>query len=305
MSIRMGVYARVSTSNQTQAQSIEPQIERLKAAVQERNAPLDERHIFRDDGWSGASLNRPGLDGLRDAVRAGEIDKVLITAPERLARNYVHQMILLEEFAHYACEVEFLDRPMSDDPHDKLVLQIRGAVAEYERELITDRMRRGRQAKYRAGVLLPWTKPMHGYVWGVDNPRDPAQARLEDYQAHVIQDIFSLYTTGGLSLGGLAKYLQQQGIPTPSGNPIWSPCTIRAILRQVAYTGQVYAHRYQYRAARVRRSATHPLGKPHQPMQELPQEDWIFVAHIPPIISQEVFDLAQARLAQNKVTLHP
>jgi len=300
MSMRMGVYARVSTSNQTQAQSIEPQIERLKAAVQERNAPLDERHIFRDDGWSGASLNRPGLDGLRDAVRAGEIDKVLITAPDRLARNYVHQMILLEEFAHYACEVEFLDRPMSDDPHDKLVLQIRGAVAEYERELITDRMRRGRQAKYRAGVLLPWTKPMYGYVWGVDNPRDPAQARLEDYQAHVIQDIFSLYTTGGLSLGGLAKYLQQQGIPTPSGNPIWSACTIRAILRQVAYTGQVYAHRYQYRAARVRRSATHPLGKPHQTMQELPPEDWIFVAHIPPIISQEVFDLAQARLAQNK-----
>jgi len=286
MSMRMGVYARVSTSNQTQAQSIEPQIERLKAAVQERNAPLDERHIFRDDGWSGASLNRPGLDGLRDAVRAGEIDKVLITAPDRLARNYVHQMILLEEFAHYACEVEFLDRPMSDDPHDKLVLQIRGAVAEYERELITDRMRRGRQAKYRAGVLLPWTKPMYGYVWGVDNPRDPAQVRLEDYQAHVIQDIFSLYTTGGLSLGGLAKYLQQQGIPTPSGNPIWSPCTIRAILRQVAYTGQVYAHRYQYRAARVRRSATHPLGKPHQTMQELPPEDWIFVAHIPPIISQ-------------------
>jgi site-specific DNA recombinase len=300
MNLRMGLYARVSTSHQTQAQTIEQQIDRLKTAVRERSAPLDERHVFRDDGWSGATLNRPGLDGLRDALRAGDIDKVLITAPDRLARNYVHQMILLEEFAHYSCEVEFLDQPLSDNPHDKLVLQIRGAVAEYERELITDRMRRGRQAKYRAGMLLPWTKPLYGYIWGIDSPRDPAQASLDDYQAHVIQDLFRLYTTDGLSLGGLAKHLQQQGIPTPSGKPIWSPCTIRAILRQVAYTGQVYAHRYQYHAARVRRSATHPLGKPHQSMQELPEADWIFVAHIPPIISQEVFDLAQARLAHNK-----
>lgn len=230
MSLRIGLYARVSTARQAQAQTIEQQLERLTTIVQERGWQLEREHIFRDDGWSGASLNRPGLDGLRDVVRAGEIDKVLITAPDRLARNYVHQMILLEEFAHDGCEVEFLDRPMSDDPHDKLVLQIRGAVAEYERELITDRMRRGRQAKYRAGVLLPWTKPLYGYVWGLDNPRDPAQARLENYQAHVVQTIFSLYTTDGLSLCGLAKHLQQQGIPTPSGKAIWSPCTIRAIL---------------------------------------------------------------------------
>jgi site-specific DNA recombinase len=300
MSLRIGLYARVSTARQAQAQTIDQQLERLTTVVQERGWQLERKHIFRDDGWSGASLNRPGLDGLRDVVRVGEIDKVLITAPDRLARNYVHQMILLEEFAHDGCEVEFLDRPMSDDPHDKLVLQIRGAVAEYERELITDRMRRGRQAKYRAGILLPWTKPLYGYVWGLDNPRDPAQARLENYQAHVVQAIFSLYTTDGLSLCGLAKHLQQQGIPTPSGKVIWSPCTIRAILKQVAYTGQVYAHRYHYHAAQVRRSATHPLGKPHQSSQELPEADWIFVASIPPIISQEVFDLAQARLAHNK-----
>ncbi len=300
MTLRIGLYARVSTSSQAQAQSIDQQLERLKSAVHVQGGQLTNQHLFRDDGWSGASLNRPGLDGLRDVIRAGEIDKVLITAPDRLARNYVQQMILLDEFARYGCEVEFLDRPMSDDPHDKLLLQIRGAVAEYERELITDRMRRGRQAKYRAGALLPWTKPLYGYVWGIDNPRDPAQVRLEDYQAQVVQDIFSLYTSDALSLCGLAKHLQQQGIPTPSGRQIWSPSTIRAMLKQPAYTGQVYAQRYQYRAARVRRSATHAIGKPHQSAQELPAQDWIFVASIPPIISQELFDLAQARLTQNK-----
>ncbi len=80
---------------------------------------------------------------------------VLLTAPDRLARNYVHQMVLLEELTQHGCHVEFLERPMSDDPHDQLLLQIRGAVAEYERILIADRMRRGRQAKIRSGLLLP------------------------------------------------------------------------------------------------------------------------------------------------------
>ena len=83
---------------------------------------------------------------------------MLVTAPDRLARNYVHQVVLLEEWARAGCAAEFLDRPMSDDPHDQLLLQIRGAVAEYERTLIAERMRRGRLAKLRAGTLLPWTR---------------------------------------------------------------------------------------------------------------------------------------------------
>lgn len=98
--------------------------------------------MFRDDGYSGAALARPGLDRLRDAIKGREVDRVLVTAPDRLARNYVHQMVLLEKWARAGCSAEFLDRPMSDDPHDHLLLQIRGAVAEYERTLIAERMRR-------------------------------------------------------------------------------------------------------------------------------------------------------------------
>jgi site-specific DNA recombinase len=116
---------------------------------------LRPEHVFRDDGYSGASLSRPGLDRLRDAVREREIDHLVVADPDRLARNYVHQMVLLEELERLGCTVEFLDHPMSQDPHDQLLLQIRGAVAEYERTLITERMRRGRLAKLRAGVLLP------------------------------------------------------------------------------------------------------------------------------------------------------
>jgi site-specific DNA recombinase len=286
MIVRAAIYARVSTPNQARAQTIAQQVERLKQRVSEQGGQLLDQHVFLDDGHSGASLNRPGLDQLRDAVRSREIDRVFITAPDRLARNYVHQIILLDEFTRCGCEVEFLDRPMSQDPHDKLVLQIRGAVAEYERELIADRMRRGRQAKYRSGMLLPWTRPSYGYRLGLERPRDPAQVGLENQQALVVETIYDLYVNEGFSLWQLAKHLQQQGIPTPSGKQVWSLSTLRAILRQPAYTGQVYAQRYQYRTARIRRSATHPLGTPHGTAVELPVEDWIFVTNIPAIISQ-------------------
>ena len=152
--MRVAIYGRVSNSHQVDHQTIEQQLGRLSAHVHAHAAEgwiLDPAHVFRDDGYSGAILARPGLDRLRDAVKGREIDRVLVTAPDRLARNYVHQMVLLEEWAQAGCAAEFLDRPTSDDPHDHLLLQIRGAVAEYERTLIAERMRRGRLAKLRAG----------------------------------------------------------------------------------------------------------------------------------------------------------
>src|SRR6266496_842076 len=155
--MRVALYARVSTTRQAQAQTIEQQLERLRASVMERGWKLEEQHVYRDDGYSGASLSRPGLDRLCDHAALADLDVVLVTAPDRLARNYVHQVLLIDELAARGCRVEFLDRPMSADPHDQLLLQIRGAVAEYERTLIAERMRRGRRARLRAGTRLPWT----------------------------------------------------------------------------------------------------------------------------------------------------
>lgn len=174
MTIQVAIYARVSTLNQAEAQTTDQQLQRLRAHIETQGWQLLNEHIFRDEGRSGASLNRPGLDRPRDAIRWGEIERLLITDPDCLACKYVHQMILLEEFARFGCQVEFLDRPMSEAPHDQLLLQIRGAMAEYERTLITDRMRRGRLAKYQAGTLLPWTRPPYGYRLDPDRPRDPA-----------------------------------------------------------------------------------------------------------------------------------
>jgi site-specific DNA recombinase len=156
--MKIALYARVSTQHQALTQTIEQQLARLQAYCLNQGWTVAEEDIFRDDGYSGTDLKRPGLDRLRDAVARASFDRVLISAPDRLARNYVHQVLLLEEFSQAKCEIVFVDHPFSHEPHDQLVLQIRGAVAEYERTLITERTRRGLRHRLELGQLLPWSR---------------------------------------------------------------------------------------------------------------------------------------------------
>src|SRR5919107_4118095 len=296
----VAVYVRVSTQRQAQAQTIEQQLERLRAHLRRHGVDLTSEGVFRDDGCSGATLNRPGLDRLRHAVRAGEVTQVLVTDPDRLARNYVKPMVLLEELERAGCEVTFLDRPMGRDPQDQLMLQIRGAVAEYERTLIAERMRRGRQAKLRAGCLLPWSRAPYGYRLDPDRPRDPAGVTVEPAEAAVVQELFAGYVEDHASLFGLAKHLRALGVASPTGRPRWSPTTLRGLLTNPAYTGQVYAGRWRARAPRTRRSATHPIGKPSDSPVPVPAAQWLPVASVPALVSEEEFARVQAKLALNR-----
>src|SRR3954454_3165724 len=191
--MRIGIYARVSTQRQAQANGLAQQLERLQAHALQQGWSVAAEDIFRDDGYSGASLKRPGLERLRDRAAMRLLDCILITAPDRLARQYVHQVLLLEELTATGCQVEFLDRPMTRDPHDQLLLQIRGAVAEYERSLIAERMRRGRLHKLQSGLLLPWTKPPYGFHVDPERPRDPAGVRQDEAEAAVVATLFALY----------------------------------------------------------------------------------------------------------------
>lgn len=298
--MRTAIYARVSTERQTLEQTIEQQLERLAAYLQSQGEALLAEDIFRDDGYSGATLNRPGLDRLRDTIKGAGIERVLITSPDRLARNYVHQMVLLEEFEQIGCQVEFLERPMSQDPHDHLLLQIRGAVAEYERILIAERMRRGRQMKLQAGVLLPWTIPPYGYRLHPERPRDPAGVQIEPTEGALVKAVFARYLEPPGTLLGLAKYLLQLGVKSPRGNPRWTAASLRGLLTNPAYTGKLYIGRTRARPARWRRSATHPLGKPAHGQEPTPPQEWTLVTTIPALISLEDFERVQRKLALNK-----
>ncbi|WP_424140390.1 recombinase family protein [Roseomonas chloroacetimidivorans] len=298
--MRVALYVRVSTQRQAQAQTIEQQMERLTGYAREQGWDVPVGHVFRDEGYSGATLRRPGLDRLRDRAAARHLDLVLITAPDRLARNYVHQVLLLEELQGHGCEVRFLDRPMSQDPHDQLLLQIRGAVAEYERTLITERMRRGRQRKLEAGVMLPWTRPPFGYRVDPDHPRDPAGIRIEEAEAAIVREMFAWYAEEAHSFCSLARLLEQRGIRTSTGLARWNLASIRALLTNPAYAGRVYGNRWHRRGTLERRSATAPRKHSAMSRVDAPREEWILVAEIPALVSQEQFDRVQARLASNR-----
>jgi site-specific DNA recombinase len=294
--MRVAIYARVSTTRQ--AQTIEQQLDRLGAAVVEHGWRLEEEHIYRDDGYRGAGLSRPGLDRLRDQAALAELDLVLVTAPDRLARNYVHQVLLLDELDRHGLKVEFLDHPMSHDPHDQLLLQIRGAVAEYERTLIAERMRRGRQAKLRAGTLLPWTTPPFGYRLDPERPRDVAGVRVEPSEAVLVAQLFDWYLEPQATVYRLAKRLTDLGVPTPMGKPRWNAASVRGILGNPAYMGRALTNRTRVVPARRRKSALLPVG-PGASHAPRPAEDWIAVP-VPAILSEETFARVQAKLDTNQ-----
>jgi site-specific DNA recombinase len=299
--MQIALYARVSTTRQQQTQTIDQQLERLRSyAATHQEWQIADEYIYRDDGFSGAKLNRPGLDRLRDHARAARFSCVLLTAPDRLARTYVHQVLLIDELRQLGCTVEFVDRPMSDDPHDQLLLQIRGAVAEYERTLIADRMRRGRQARVRQGQLLPWATAPYGYVLDADHPRDPQGMRLHPVTSVVVEQIFAAFTDpqAPLTLYQVAKQLTAAQIPTPRGKQRWNPSTVRNILRSPLYYGMAAYGRTRPVPARRRKSALERVG-PGISTQPTAPEEWIMIP-VPAIVSREVFEVAQTRLDQNK-----
>ena len=154
--MEVACYARVSTSHQQHEGTIESQRRSLQQHIQHQGRSLLPEHEYIDDGVSGARLDRPALDRLRDAARRGEFDAVVILSPDRLARNYAHQWLLIEEFEKLHTQLIFLQNPFGDRPQGKLLTQMQGMIAEYERAQIAERTRRGRLEKARHGEFMPW-----------------------------------------------------------------------------------------------------------------------------------------------------
>src|SRR5436190_1653034 len=174
------------------------------------------------------------------------------------------------------------------------------AVAEYERTLIAERMRRGRQAKLRAGTLLPWTTPPFGYRLDPERPRQAAGVRVEPGEAVLVAQLFDWYLEPQATIYRLARRLTDLGVATPRGKPRWNVASVRGILRNPAYAGRALTNRTQVAPARERKSALLPAGPgvSHAPR---PEEDWIAVP-VPAIVSGEAFAQVQAKLDANQQT---
>ena len=142
--MRIALYARVSTQMQEKEETVSSQIDELARYAQLQGLSIPDELRFVDEGYSGSTLARPALDALRDKVAEGLVDAVLVHDPDRLARDYVYQMLLVEEVERHGCRFHFVRRPIGTTPDEKLLLQMQGVIAEYERAKIRERTRRGK-----------------------------------------------------------------------------------------------------------------------------------------------------------------
>jgi site-specific DNA recombinase len=189
--IRAALYARVSSDRQAERHTIDSQVEALLARAAADGHEIQAELRFLDDGHSGASLIRPALERLRDLAAMAAIDVVYVQAPDRLARSYAHQAVLVEEFAHAGVEVIFLNRPISQTPEDTLLLQLQAMFAEYKRTRIVERSRRGKRYLAQAGVVSVLSRAPYGYRY-VGRAAGGGVARFEvvEDKAAVVRRIF-------------------------------------------------------------------------------------------------------------------
>src|SRR5437667_5384636 len=157
------IYARVSSERQAQAHTIESQVAELREKVTADGLELIEELEYIDEGYSGSTLVRPGLERLRDMVAGGMVDRLYVHSPDRLARRYAYQVLLVDEIRRSGVEVIFLNRELSQTPEDDLLLQVQGMIAEYERAKIIERNRRGKRHAARLGSVNALSCAPYGY----------------------------------------------------------------------------------------------------------------------------------------------
>jgi site-specific DNA recombinase len=161
---RAALYARVSTDKQEREETVARQVDLLRQTAAARGYEILPGNVFIDDGVSGTRLERPALERLRDLAAEGAFEVVLVTAPDRRARRYAYQVVLVEELTRCGCEVVFVHQSLGASPEEQMLLQMQGVFAEYERALIHERTRRGQLFAARQG-RVNWGNPPYGALY--------------------------------------------------------------------------------------------------------------------------------------------
>lgn len=230
--MRAAIYVRVSTDEQARhGFSLAEQREACRARATALGASTVKE--FADEGISGTTLDRPGLLQLREAVQDGKVDVIIVRDPDRLSRKLAHQLLLTEEFERANVRLEFLDFTWQDTPEGRLFYSIRGAIAEFEREKIRDRMVRGKTQKARQGGL-----PMGFYAYGYTHDPETGQVIINEAEAKIVKKIFSLFISKDMGINGVARWLNEEEIPTKKGRPLWHRQVVRQILKNPVYKGE-------------------------------------------------------------------
>ena len=297
------IYARVSSARQKEQQTIRSQTAALRAHAEQLGLEVPEQWVFEDDGHSGASLVRPALERLRDLVCQVPVDVLLVYSPDRLARKYAYQALLIEEFAKAGTTVMFVKGPRSDSPEEALLVQFQGMIAEYERAQILERTRRGKAHRAKSGTINVLSGAPFGYRYVRKSEHAEARYEVVAHEAAIVAELFARYADGGVAIGELARWLSGLGVLTRTGKPRWDRSTVWGMLRNPAYAGRACFGKTMRtdRVAGLNRTAR-LAGRAtprHYTVTDRDREDWLEIP-VPALVAEDTWQRVQRRLADNK-----
>jgi len=300
----VALYARVSTDRQAEAQTVASQVAALRHRIASDVPQAATILEFLDEGSSGTTLVRPALERLRDLAAVGGVELVYGHSPDRLARTYAHQALLLDEFSRVGVQVIFLNRQIQPTPEDELLVQVQGVIAEYERAKIVERTRRGRRYAAQRGSVSALVHAPYGYRYaGKAQGAEVPQYEVVLDEARVVRQIFAWVGRERLSIGAVVRRLSAQGILTRTGNRRWNRGTVRQILQNPTYKGAAAYGRTRSVPWRrlALRPAKHRPEHPHQSASSEPRpaEEWITIP-TPALVEPALFAAVQEQLGENR-----
>ena len=301
--LQVAIYARVSSEQQAQAQTIHSQVAALHERVAADGFSLLEEYAFLDDGYSGTTLLRPALERLRDLVATGGVDRLYVHSPDRLARKYAYQVLLLEELGSAQVEVVFLNHASGHSPEDQLLVQVQGMVAEYERAKILERSRRGKRHAAQTGQVSVLSTAAYGYRY-VTRRDGGGEARFEivEEEARVVRQIFAWVGVDRVTIGEVCRRLTQAKETTRTGKSVWDRSVVWGMLKNPVYQGQAAFGKTRVGplAPRLRAQRNGSLTpRRAYSTQDMPSEEWISVP-VPALVSAEVFAAVGEQLQENR-----
>ncbi|MGG1658843.1 recombinase family protein [Brevibacillus sp. NRS-1366] len=285
----VGIYARVSTEEQAKSGfSLDDQIRECR-----KKAGTSEVAEYIDD-VSGEFLDRPSLSRLRQDVKDGVITKIVCLDPDRLSRKLMNQLLITDEFDKRGIELVFVNGEYAKTPEGQLFYSMRGAIAEFEKAKINERMSRGRREKARQGRVL---RDFQIYGYGYHSEKE--QIVINEAEAAVVRLVFDLFTQPNdlvHGINGIAVYLTNKGVPTKRGASVWHRQVVRQMLMNEAYVGRFYQNKWNTEGM---------LGNQYRQSDEKvrmkmrPKEDWISLP-CPSIIDEAKFEHAQRLLKESR-----
>src|SRR5215472_13691446 len=295
------IYARVSSDQQREKHTIQSQTAALIEYAKAHRYTVPCQWQFQDEGYSGATLSRPGLEAIRDLAATGQIAAVLVYSPDRLSRKYAYQVLLAEEFSRAGVELVFLQAPSGATAEDQLLVQFQGMIAEYERAQIAERSRRGKRHRAQQGSINVLSGAPYGYRYVKKTDTSAAYYEVVESEAEVVRLIFDAYTRQGLSLGAIADLLNQREVPTRTRDSRWERPTLWRMLHNPAYAGHAFYGKTELRPRQriTRRLRQRGLCSRDSSFRERPRQEWIEIA-VPALVSEATFALAQEQLEKNK-----